>query len=567
MNTNYLFLYTIGPVQSFIARARKTHDLWSGSSLLSELSRETALYAKNVYNAIPVFPPVDANKKFMPNRFLAFIEAEDISKVGKKLEKYTLGILQQRADEALKNVNVKPFGFDEQIENFLQIHWAALPCKENQYPDKFSEIEQLLAAVKNVRAFNPLLEKPGRKCSLSGEQIALFYDAQRKPKGIVSHAVPVNGFKLNPGEALDGIGFIKRCFQAEKPFKSFPSTAEIALGDTIHKFPNPELLSDYKKLYEGYSFDAQLFFEENLTKKYFEKYSIKVNPDDAKIFLKKIREKAAAENLVFQKYYAVVMLDGDNVGAWLSGEKLKSAQKANLQTYHEDVSKKLTEYATFVQSIFNNVPGKGALVYCGGDDVLAFVNLNHLISVLKDLREKLPDLDGTGRYTATAGVVVAHYKTPLSEVLKWVRKVEKEAKNFDSDKNKIAFAVLKHSGEIEKFVMPWHLLDRTSVLDVFQQLQSAWKEELLSASFVRQLLLSFYRLLDSEGNFIHKNLLLVELERLIKRSALEKGKSGEGKEKINTLIKLLNQLLNDTQRLKNFMSFLSIADFLERKVK
>ena len=39
-----LLLITIGPVQEFIASARRTRDLWFGSWLLSELSREAALY-------------------------------------------------------------------------------------------------------------------------------------------------------------------------------------------------------------------------------------------------------------------------------------------------------------------------------------------------------------------------------------------------------------------------------------------------------------------------------------------------------------------------------------------
>lgn len=33
----HLFLFTISPVQSFIAQARKTQDLYAGSLLLSEL--------------------------------------------------------------------------------------------------------------------------------------------------------------------------------------------------------------------------------------------------------------------------------------------------------------------------------------------------------------------------------------------------------------------------------------------------------------------------------------------------------------------------------------------------
>ncbi len=34
----YLFLCSIGPVQEFIATARKSRELWFGSWLLSELS-------------------------------------------------------------------------------------------------------------------------------------------------------------------------------------------------------------------------------------------------------------------------------------------------------------------------------------------------------------------------------------------------------------------------------------------------------------------------------------------------------------------------------------------------
>lgn len=36
--SQFLFLFTIGPVRSFIARARKTQDLYAGSFLLSHLS-------------------------------------------------------------------------------------------------------------------------------------------------------------------------------------------------------------------------------------------------------------------------------------------------------------------------------------------------------------------------------------------------------------------------------------------------------------------------------------------------------------------------------------------------
>ncbi|VVB63950.1 CRISPR-associated protein [uncultured archaeon] len=40
--TGYLYVLSIGPVQDFIAAARRTRDLWFGSHLLSEISKAAA---------------------------------------------------------------------------------------------------------------------------------------------------------------------------------------------------------------------------------------------------------------------------------------------------------------------------------------------------------------------------------------------------------------------------------------------------------------------------------------------------------------------------------------------
>ena len=41
--TTHLLAITVGPVQEFIAAARRTRDLWFGSYVLSEISREVAI--------------------------------------------------------------------------------------------------------------------------------------------------------------------------------------------------------------------------------------------------------------------------------------------------------------------------------------------------------------------------------------------------------------------------------------------------------------------------------------------------------------------------------------------
>lgn len=42
MTASHLLLVSLGPVQDFIAQARRMRDLWFGSHLLSELSRAVA---------------------------------------------------------------------------------------------------------------------------------------------------------------------------------------------------------------------------------------------------------------------------------------------------------------------------------------------------------------------------------------------------------------------------------------------------------------------------------------------------------------------------------------------
>lgn len=51
----YLVMLSIGPVQSMIAAARRSRDLWSGSWLLSELAKSCAKSLKE-QDATLIFP-------------------------------------------------------------------------------------------------------------------------------------------------------------------------------------------------------------------------------------------------------------------------------------------------------------------------------------------------------------------------------------------------------------------------------------------------------------------------------------------------------------------------------
>src|SRR5438477_9664995 len=88
----YLFLISVGPVQGFIASARRTRDLWFGSWLLSELSKAAAQEIVNgsTGNSL-IFPAPHDKKQLQPgsplnvaNKIVALIDHPPAD-VGKKV--------------------------------------------------------------------------------------------------------------------------------------------------------------------------------------------------------------------------------------------------------------------------------------------------------------------------------------------------------------------------------------------------------------------------------------------------------------------------------------------------
>jgi CRISPR-associated protein Cmr2 len=395
--------------------------------------------------------------------------------------------------------------------------------------------------------------------------------------------------KMQKGEGLCAVCFTKRFYDVKE---SFPSTAEIAAMDWLSKIDEKNK-NDYKELFNN--FDEQLFYEENLREKYLQKYGYYKNNGSieiAKQKLKRFYDIKIDENKKLgkpSKYYALIMSDGDNMGKWLSGEFLQDEAKKNLKNFHVKMSKELGNYA---KSLGNNskddnennnkdnriIEPKGKLVYAGGDDVMAFVNLKHLFDVLIKLREKFPKFEALGfnvkdnhRSTASAGVVIAHYKTPLSEILKWARKMEKDAKD-KGGRDAFAIAVLKHSGEINKTIFKWQLEDIKPIelmRDICQKIQN----EEFSNTFIKSLNIEFLKLMDKEGKWGEKQAIKTEIKRLtLKSFQRKKDETKENfnkrKDKIsNEFIPELGSFFSNSKKLNNFLSFLNIVDFLSREAK
>jgi len=603
----YLFLFTIGPVQSFIAQARKTRDLYAGSAILGEIigAAMNYAYAQKEYGAEIIIPHPGSVAK--PNRFVMTITSESDDRVrefGENLEavakdmwiKFSLDSLQgAEVCSFEKGLNVKdldppfcrdllnkhekglklPGGYRQQICDFLEVYWVGIKrTGTDSYKTDYNNIQKLLAAIKNTRQFNQIHEPAARKCSLDGERNALFYRKAAnngKPAFIQQKhedkdgAKEINGNKkylLNPGEALSAVSLVKRFYKIEE---DFPSTAEVALMNVLPKIDNSKK-KEYKKPFGKY-FDEQLYYEENLTENYFKKHEL----DHLIGQIESLRKQRAElfEGHKQSKYYALLAFDGDDMGKIWSGDVLQEIEQ--LESFQKDLAACLGKFADEAKQIVSEP--HGATVYTGGDDFLGFVNLSSLIDVMAKLRQKYDELvskpldQGYGfdkKLSFSAGVVIAHYKEPLGEVLKYVRQAEKDAKAIDSRKDAFSLMVLKGSGERVAVRSKWYIFtNQELILEKIQCVIGGLcdSENGFTNTFLQTLDREFRPLIDRDGVFFGSPMVEGELKRLLVRSSIRKKK-----EDVDQFHPHVYRLYRHATTLDEFFSFLHVCDFMHKEL-
>jgi len=273
-----------------------------------------------------------------------------------------------------------------------------------------------------------------------------------------------------------------------------------------------------------------------------------------------------------QKYYAVLSFDGDNMGKIMTGSFLKpDKQNEFLLPFQKETSRLLTEFAQKVQFHIITFP-QGKVVYAGGDDCLALINLNHLYPVLQaiqgefnrtvniPLQQAFTDALKPGfNFTFSAGIAIAHYKTPLGIALKEAKRLQdKVAKKIDSGKNAFAIGVLKKSGETHETCFKWQQIQHLQTIT--QHLQA----DNFSDTFIRSLNRELVLFLDIDG-FItvgeNSNFIELELKRLLERSK----KPDLPYSDFETMHNALHQLLTIAKKLEYFLEALNIANYIKRQ--
>jgi CRISPR-associated protein Cmr2 len=246
-------------VQDFISAARATRDLWYGSHLLSELSREAAKTLRdypNSHNGISVeliFPAADAvenDEASIVNKILARVTAnrQEIETIGVDVRKALTDLLVEQWDKVLKEIEAQngkkqsqeefrkiPFSGAnptksllnevkalEQIDDLIEFLWAAVPEKEDvkdedqRYKTARDRAEALLAERKNTKDFHaPTWGAPIPKSSIDGARESVLQEeiyeikqtsSTKEERDTYLHRV----FGIRGAERLCAIGLLKR---------------------------------------------------------------------------------------------------------------------------------------------------------------------------------------------------------------------------------------------------------------------------------------------------------------------------------------------------------------------
>jgi CRISPR-associated protein Cmr2 len=577
MKKKYLFLFTISPVQAFIAQARKAQDLFAGSQLLTDLTRYAIVaFISETSNKGEIIFPAKWEKKHdaaLPNRFMAEIECDpkEVHYIGRTLDQKVKDYFKQIAEEVfLKRVEgqSKPIGFDSQIDNHLIINWVLEEYKGRSYQETFTTIESNLGSIKNIREFDQLPDAEfGRKDNLSGELNALFFNRKNKKmpaftKGAIQIDAP--SALLSSGEGLSAVSLTKRFYNYDSN-NSFPSTAKIAQLDIIDEIKN---IDDFKKSLYG-EFDYQLLYKDNINESYFKKnLSFSFNDGIFTMIKEKYDNIQFPENKKQKKYYAILIFDGDDMGKWLSGKALGDKQNDDtyLKKYHHRFSELLADFAKSAKRYVDD-NNYGRTIFAGGDDFLAMLNLDNVFDVVAELRNKFnkevsvtlkseyPEINGDVNFSA--GLAIAHYLHPLGDVLNTAREMERKAKAID-EKDALAIAVLKHSGEQQKMAVKWgeNQSSLKSIINVINTL----KQKDFSPAFIENLNQVFQIFAGTKNTKDLFDIFKLEAGTFIKRAKMPKVSEQKVEDLKNDIEKIYNVL-----DLKNTLEALNIIDFIYRK--
>lgn len=464
--TPHLLVISIGPVQDFIASARRTRDLWFGSWLLSEVSKAVAHSLNSQHPGCLIFPNPPNAHDLNPNSDLSVANVvlahvnypQETAHKATQAAKQRLLEVWQGAQAHIKGPIDNQVAL-QQIQDMLEVQWAAYPYPQDTpqaYAHSRQQLYRYLAARKATRGFAPVAwgdTKP--KSSLDGLRESVI------PEDAFNSNSPEQlrtKYGVRRGERLCAVGLLKRHgHKKDQPY--FASTSHVAAQPMLsamrykpHAKPALEKYvaalqqlglseSELKSLPVSHEvmgrIDAYVLFENRLADYISEEAKHKQAQEALKTFLREASLKPP------MPYYVLLWADGDFMGQTIDHLSQQGKQA------HQKFSQVLARFSIHATAIVQK--HQGSLVYAGGDDVLAFLPLHTALECGLELQEAFAKLlsDNFERLdpapSLSGGMVVYHHTDPLDEALELVRQGERHAKSIEG-KNGLAIIVSKRSG-------------------------------------------------------------------------------------------------------------------------
>lgn len=434
-----LLTFSLGPVQAFIAQARRVADLWAGSDLLSHLVIESFKPLRAAGGKL-VFPLADFNSppEGFPNRFVAELPLEKAEETARKMENAVRAEWNRRVAEAVEwleekaGIAVSPTIWHageegtRQTDPVFEVAWSFVPCE--RYEDAATEGAAVFARSRNFRPFAQVAEM-GEKCAVCGERMALpDGDRARVKEAWESASTNV------PEEAR---GFFR------------PDQTRLCLVCAVKRlFP---LLVDRPARF--------------LSFQHFE-------PEPEK-------DPKAKKSPSQLPYFALVALDGDRMGQVLGW--VDEVEKGQLRSFHGALSQALGEFAAGLRR-----PGKSQdldlqalglaergfrptpqLIYAGGDDVLLLCDVRAALPVARAIRKAYVSRlrDAARPFVADAGlldplttsgaILYAHTKQPAGTLFRDLHELLDGKAKGEGGRDALALRLAKRSGVPIEVALKW----------------------------------------------------------------------------------------------------------------
>jgi len=424
-----LLTFSIGPVHTFIAQARRVADLWAGSALLSHLIGK-AIEIVHGDECEMIFPAVKTGPipPGLPNRFVCRIPSGKERVMAGKMRnavieewnecvKQAVDILKKRGiypDEAIWQAS----GASRQTDKVLDISWSWVP-ENGDYAAASRAGAAQFAASRMFRPFEQIAEE-GEKCAICGERTAL-----------------PNGRRSDVRTAWETA---EKCSEGLEAFFR---------GDQSRLC----LVCATKRLYPLRSNGSEAYFRA------FDRFQPKID----------------------EPYFAVVAMDGDNMGRILGWQADRI--RGDVENFHIKVSEILTNFASdlrksgepalnldtlkhFMPADFAPASQAPQLIYAGGEDVLFICNPRDALPIAQGIRNKyremfkevkalLKDSEDCNRFTISAAILFCHTKHPAGLVFRDVQNLlDRQAKD-EAGRDAVAMKLDKRGGYPISVAFKW----------------------------------------------------------------------------------------------------------------